>query len=172
VLRFVHTGRVAVRYVQHNATHWTRYIRYIRCTLTSAASCGILWHVAAKTTRHTSSRHRTARRRNRTRLVWTRLYRQLPAAYVYACACAWQVTCEYRMEKGACVPVRVHTVVISIQHSDDVTTQQLRKDLMDKVVTAVIPRQYIDSQTVFHLQPSGRFVIGGPQVTVILSHTW
>lgn len=74
-----------------------------------------------------------------------------------------QVTCEYRMEKGACVPVRVHTVVISLQHSDDVSTQQLRKDLMDKVVTAVIPRQYIDSQTVFHLQPSGRFVIGGPQ---------
>lgn len=74
-----------------------------------------------------------------------------------------QVTCEYRMEKGACVPVRVHTVVVSVQHSDDVTTSQLRKQLMDKVVTAVIPRQYIDSQTVFHLQPSGRFVIGGPQ---------
>lgn len=75
-----------------------------------------------------------------------------------------QVTCEYRMEKGACVPVRVHTVVISVQHSDDVSVSQLRKELMDKVVLAVIPRQYIDSQTVFHLQPSGRFVIGGPQV--------
>lgn len=74
-----------------------------------------------------------------------------------------QVTCEYRMEKGACVPVRVHTVVISVQHSDYVSTQQLRKELMDKVVTAVIPRKYIDSQTIFHLQPSGRFVIGGPQ---------
>ena len=79
------------------------------------------------------------------------------------CVCV-QVTCEYRMEKGACVPVRVHTVVISVQHSDDVTTSQLRKQLMDKVVKVVIPRQYIDSQTVFHLQPSGRFVIGGPQV--------
>ena len=72
------------------------------------------------------------------------------------------------MEKGACVPVRVHTVVVSVQHSDDVTTSQLRKQLMDKVVTAVIPRQYIDSQTVFHLQPSGRFVIGGPQVIIIV----
>jgi len=70
------------------------------------------------------------------------------------------------MEKGACVPVRVHTVVISVQHSDDVTTSQLRKQLMDKVVSVVIPRQYIDSQTVFHLQPSGRFVIGGPQVSI------
>jgi len=41
---------------------------------------------------------------------------------------------------------------------------------MDKVVKAVIPAQYIDSQTVFHLQPSGRFVIGGPQV-IISMHT-
>jgi len=75
-----------------------------------------------------------------------------------------QVTCEYRMEKGACIPVRVHTVVVSVQHSDDVTLSQVRQQLMDKVVMAVIPSQYIDSRTVFHLQPSGRFVIGGPQV--------
>jgi len=81
-----------------------------------------------------------------------------------------QVTCEYRMEKGACVPVRVHTVVISVQHSDDITTSELRKQLMDKVVKAVIPRQYIDSQTVFHIQPSGRFVIGGPQVIIFNTH--
>lgn len=74
-----------------------------------------------------------------------------------------QVTCEYRMENGACVPVRVHTVVISIQHSEDVTLEQLRKDLMDKVVNVVIPKKYIDDQTIYHLQPSGRFVIGGPQ---------
>jgi len=72
------------------------------------------------------------------------------------------------MEKGACVPVRVHTVVISLQHSDDVSTQQLRKEIMDKVVKAVIPRQYIDARTVFHIQPSGRFVIGGPQVASAL----
>jgi len=68
------------------------------------------------------------------------------------------------MEQGACVPVRVHTVVVSVQHADDVTTSQLRKEMMDKVIKAVIPSKYIDSQTVFHIQPSGRFVIGGPQV--------
>jgi S-adenosylmethionine synthetase len=74
-----------------------------------------------------------------------------------------QVTVEYRLQKGACIPVRVHTIVISTQHSDDVTTEQLRKDLKEKVVAAVIPPKYLDEKTVLHLQPSGRFVIGGPQ---------
>jgi len=74
-----------------------------------------------------------------------------------------QVTCEYRMIKGACVPMRVHTVVISIQHSEDVTTEQVRADLLEKVVRVVIPDKYLDAKTVYHLQPSGRFVIGGPQ---------
>merc|ERR1712076_120285 len=74
-----------------------------------------------------------------------------------------QVTCAYRMEKGACIPTRVHTVVISIQHSEDVTEEQVRKDLREKVVDVVIPAKYLDEKTVFHLQPSGRFVIGGPQ---------
>ena len=68
------------------------------------------------------------------------------------------------MQKGVCIPQRVHTVVISIQHSDDVTLEKLRKDLMDKVVAKVIPAKYLDERTVFHMQPSGRFVIGGPQV--------
>jgi len=76
------------------------------------------------------------------------------------------------MEKGACVPVRVHTVVIFVQHSDDITTSELRKQLMEKVVKVVIPRQYIDAQTVFHLQPSGRFVIGGPQVIIFNTHVY
>jgi len=74
-----------------------------------------------------------------------------------------QVTCEYRMLKGACIPLRVHTVVISVQHSEDITQEQLRHDLMEKVIKEVIPSKYIDSQTVFHLNPSGKFVIGGPQ---------
>jgi len=74
-----------------------------------------------------------------------------------------QVTCAYRMEKGACVPVRVHTVVISVQHSEEITLEQLRKDLMSKVIKEVIPEKYLDNDTIYHLQPSGRFVIGGPQ---------
>ena len=76
----------------------------------------------------------------------------------------FQVTCEYKYEKGACIPLRVHTVVISIQHDETVTMEQLRKDLMEKVVRVVIPKKYIDDKTVYHLQPSGKFIIGGPQV--------
>jgi len=74
-----------------------------------------------------------------------------------------QVTIEYRMEKGACVPLRVHTVVISVQHSEEITVEQLRKEVMEKVVKVVIPKKYLDEETVYHIQPSGRFVIGGPQ---------
>lgn len=74
-----------------------------------------------------------------------------------------QVTCEYRMQKGACVPLRVHTIVISVQHSEDVSIEQLRSDLMEHVVKTVVPHQYLDDKTVYHIQPSGKFVIGGPQ---------
>ncbi|KAG0259263.1 methionine adenosyltransferase sam2 [Actinomortierella ambigua] len=74
-----------------------------------------------------------------------------------------QVTVEYKNDNGALVPLRVHTVVISVQHSDEVTTEQLREDLREKIVKKVIPAEYLTPETVYHLQPSGRFVIGGPQ---------
>jgi len=74
-----------------------------------------------------------------------------------------QVTCEYRMMKGACIPLRVHTIVISTQHSEEVTLQQIRTDLMAKVVKDVIPAKYLDDKTIYHLNPTGKFVIGGPQ---------
>ena len=76
-----------------------------------------------------------------------------------------QVTVEYRYIKGAAIPIHVHTVVISAQHDEEVTLEKLRKDLMEKVIKAVIPSKYLDERTVFHLQPSGKFIIGGPQVT-------
>jgi S-adenosylmethionine synthetase len=44
------------------------------------------------------------------------------------------VTVEYRIEHGACIPLRVHTVVISVQHSEDISLEDMRKELMDKVV--------------------------------------
>ncbi|XP_052763905.1 S-adenosylmethionine synthase-like isoform X2 [Mya arenaria] len=74
-----------------------------------------------------------------------------------------QVTIEYKYEEGACVPIRVHTVVISVQHSPDISVEQLRKEVMEKVVGPVIPKKYLDEQTVYHIQPSGIFIIGGPQ---------
>eukprot|EP00045_Choanoeca_perplexa_P005981 m.50156 g.50156 ORF g.50156 m.50156 type:complete len:386 (-) comp13397_c0_seq1:807-1964(-) len=74
-----------------------------------------------------------------------------------------QVTIEYELKDGATIPKHVHTIVISTQHSEDVTNEQLRKDLREKVIDVVVPADLMDERTVFHLQPSGRFVIGGPQ---------
>jgi S-adenosylmethionine synthetase len=73
-----------------------------------------------------------------------------------------QVTVEYKKENGAMIPQRVHTILISTQHSPDVTNDQIHKDLMEHVIKAVVPAKYLDDKTIFHLNPSGRFVIGGP----------
>ncbi|XP_043483628.1 S-adenosylmethionine synthase isoform X1 [Leptopilina heterotoma] len=74
-----------------------------------------------------------------------------------------QVTCEYIMDNGACVPRRVHTVVVSVQHSEKVTLDELRLNVLEKVIKKVIPAKYLDDKTVFHVNPCGDFVIGGPQ---------
>ncbi|KAF2455418.1 S-adenosylmethionine synthetase [Lineolata rhizophorae] len=74
-----------------------------------------------------------------------------------------QVTVEYDHDVGAVVPKRVDTVVVSAQHSEDITTEQLRKEIMEKIVKKVIPAKYLDDRTVYHIQPSGLFIIGGPQ---------
>lgn len=70
-----------------------------------------------------------------------------------------QVTVEYEDNK----PVRVDTVVISSQHSEDVTTEQLRADILEHVIKATIPAELMDENTKFHINPTGRFVVGGPQ---------
>ena len=60
------------------------------------------------------------------------------------------------------VPIRVHTVLISTQHDESVTNDQIATDLREHVIKPVIPEKYLDENTIFHLNPSGRFVIGGP----------
>jgi S-adenosylmethionine synthetase len=72
------------------------------------------------------------------------------------------VTAEYYFDKGACIPVRVHTVVVSVQHSEKVSLEALREDIMQKVITTTIPAKYLDKETVFHINPCGNFIIGGP----------
>ncbi|KAJ6158725.1 hypothetical protein N7485_011551 [Penicillium canescens] len=74
-----------------------------------------------------------------------------------------QVTIEYAHDNGAVKPLRVDTVVVSAQHSDDVSTEELRSVIKEKIVRKVIPAELLDDRTVYHIQPSGRFVIGGPQ---------
>merc|ERR1711988_1062630 len=71
-----------------------------------------------------------------------------------------QVTVEYKVENGIPRPQRVHTVVISTQHNPDVTLEKIREDLLEGVVKKVVPAQYLDENTVYHLNPSGRFIIG------------
>jgi len=74
-----------------------------------------------------------------------------------------QVTVEYAIKDGSCVPLRVHTIVISCQHSPDVTIEKLRQDLMEHVIKPVVPAKFLDDNTIYHLNPSGTFIIGGPQ---------
>ena len=78
--------------------------------------------------------------------------------------CHPQVTVQYRQDNGAVIPMRVHTIVISVQHNEDITLEDMRGALKEQVIRAVVPARYLDEDTIYHLQPSGRFVIGGPQV--------
>ncbi len=71
-----------------------------------------------------------------------------------------QVTVEYDDNDQ---PIRVDAVVISPQHDPNVTNDQLHKDVIEKVINEVIPSHYLDDQTKFFINPTGRFVIGGPQ---------
>jgi len=73
-----------------------------------------------------------------------------------------QVTIEYAFDNGACIPLRVHTVVVSTQHSEKVTLPALREDVIEKVIKSVIPDKYLDENTKYHINPCGNFVIGGP----------
>jgi len=74
-----------------------------------------------------------------------------------------QVTVHYDQRDGAVIPKRVHTIVISVQHDDCISLEEQKKVLKEMVINAVVPAKYLDDNTIYHLQPSGRFVIGGPQ---------
>ena len=70
-----------------------------------------------------------------------------------------QVSVEYD-ENGK--PVRIDAVVISTQHAETITTEELRADILTHVIQAVIPAELLDENTKYHINPTGRFVIGGP----------
>ena len=70
-----------------------------------------------------------------------------------------QVTVEYDDGK----PVRIEAIVISSQHGEEVSHETIEKDLIENVVRAVIPAVYLDAETKYYINPTGRFVIGGPQ---------
>ena len=70
-----------------------------------------------------------------------------------------QVTVEYENDK----PVRIDTIVVSTQHKDNIDLETLREDIKEKVIKAVIPSHLIDEKTKYFINPTGRFVIGGPK---------
>jgi len=70
-----------------------------------------------------------------------------------------QVTIEYDGIK----PVRVHTVLVSTQHDPDVKHATIKKEIINKIIKKVIPAKYLDNKTIYHVNPTGRFVIGGPK---------
>lgn len=70
-----------------------------------------------------------------------------------------QVTVEYDDNKV----VRIDTIVISTQHGEEVSQEQIREDLMEHVIKAVVPEELLDDETKYYINPTGRFVVGGPQ---------
>ncbi len=72
--------------------------------------------------------------------------------------CKSQVTVQYEDEKIQ----RIHTVVLSTQHNDDVTLEQVREQVVEEIIKPTLPEQYLDADTIFHVNPTGRFVVGGP----------
>jgi len=69
-----------------------------------------------------------------------------------------QVTIEYKDR----VPQRVHTVVVSTQHAPEVQHERIRKDMIEKLIVPTCGQEMVDSKTIFHVNPTGRFVVGGP----------
>ena len=70
-----------------------------------------------------------------------------------------QVTVEYEDDK----PKRIDTIVISTQHDENVTLEQIKKDMKKLVIDAVVPAELLDDETKYFINPTGRFVVGGPQ---------
>lgn len=68
-----------------------------------------------------------------------------------------QVTVEYKKDGGAMIPLRVDTIVVSTQHAETISTEDLRKEIKEKIVKAVIPANLLDERTVYHVRPSNHF---------------
>ena len=73
-----------------------------------------------------------------------------------------QVTVEYRKEGGKVIPLRVHTVLVSTQHDPGVPLETLRQEVIEQVIKVVVPARFLDARTIFLVNPSKSFVIGGP----------
>jgi S-adenosylmethionine synthetase len=74
-----------------------------------------------------------------------------------------QVTVEYEKRGGSLKPKRIHTIVVSTQHDPSYTQEAIRDDVIREVIMKVVPKDLVDDKTIFHINPSGLFTIGGPE---------
>ena len=70
-----------------------------------------------------------------------------------------QITVEYENSR----PARIHTVIVSTQHAPSITYKKLRKQIIEKVILPILPKRLVDKKIIYHINPTGRFVIGGPK---------
>jgi S-adenosylmethionine synthetase len=74
-----------------------------------------------------------------------------------------QITVEYKNQGGFTVPLRVQNILVSTQHDPDISNEEIRKAIMEHVILPVVPKEYLDENTQYFINPSGMFVIGGPE---------
>jgi len=74
-----------------------------------------------------------------------------------------QVTVEYKKSDGQVIPIRVENVLISAQHDPNLSAEEMKSALIEYVINPIIPQEYLDSNTKYFINPSGLFVIGGPE---------
>ena len=74
-----------------------------------------------------------------------------------------QITVEYKNSNGYTVPVRVQNILISTQHDPDVSNEEIKKSIIEHVITPIVPKEYLDDRTQYFINPSGVFIIGGPE---------
>jgi len=73
-----------------------------------------------------------------------------------------QVTVEYKLEGKHIVPVRIHTVLVSTQHAPEISQEEITKQVKEHIIQQVIPSKFLDENTIYHINPSGKFTVGGP----------
>lgn len=74
-----------------------------------------------------------------------------------------QVTVEYKTQNGLTIPVRIHNILISTQHDPDISNEEIKSAIMENVIFPVVPKEYLDENTKYFINPSGLFIIGGPE---------
>jgi S-adenosylmethionine synthetase len=74
-----------------------------------------------------------------------------------------QVTVEYKTSNGLTIPLRIHNILVSTQHDPDITNDEIKNAILENVIYPVVPKEFLDENTKYFINPSGLFIIGGPE---------